>query len=1164
MLRKVAANVALLITAAVALQAQDVIVMPGAASTGQSVAAFAASPVSLITSLSTGTGAFVTLSANGNLYVIGTSTSVTVSNASFASPLSIGSFTQAATGAALTPDGSRLAVAAGALHVFSTASNTELGSTSGISVSGVNIVYVAAGLDGKSFFTVGATPAGGTQLNSIDALTLAVTGTLSMQGTATSITVGPNGLIYVATTNPNQLVEVNPNTLTVTSGGLISLGGPPTTPVFTADGQYLLVIGRNTAVYSIGLASHSVLNTQSFSSGIPLDALQITGANTAAAFSSSTGNLYQITLGLSGILTFGPFTALPSGLSAITVSNEVPSGSPATKSALYGAAAGVLYRVDLPTNTVTQAAIPTAITPGALSYLAAPLTGITPTQLLAYGNNQTLAPSATSLPLVVQALDPSGHPLSGVSVTFTSNSSSAVVSPTAATTGANGYALTYLTAPSTAGTVQVTATAGSQTALFSVTVATSSTGAPSGLSIVAGQGQLLPEGSNTASAATTGVGSSLVVLVTDNNGNPVSGAAVTYTVTQGQGAGALTGGVTTATANTGSNGQASIDFQASFLGVNALIAGYYPVTVQATSGNNVVTFYLSIIPGAGTSLTVPDPFVNLIAPTFGTVLNAQAGQPVSGGAVTFQVRSSTGIFIPNVGVTLTNGGLDPTVNPSATCANQATVLTDSADGMVTCNLVAGPGLGTAGISASVGYFSNFTNVVSLSVSAGPPGKVNIVQGNNQSGAPGQTLPLALKVQVTDGFGNILAGTPVSWQVTPANAVTLTGKSSATDLSGFASALATLGNVAGAAQVTVTAGSVSATFTVTVNIAAAGLQKVSGDSQTTLISTAFAAPLVVKVVDSKGNPVQGAPVNFAVTAGSATLGSATAATGATGQASTTVTAGSSAGAITVTATTATFSVTFNLTSNLPGPTNITFVNGASFMSGSTLTPAISPGGITIISGTGIAPGVQSLVTANNIVGPLQTSLAGVTVTFNGTLAPIYYISNSGGTQQVAVQVPFEVTPGTASVVINSPGGGSATVSATVAPYSPAAFTTTIGGQPIAVAQRPDGSFVSPTNTAVRGEVITFYVTGLGQTTPATATGDSGIPGQQVAAPLIVGINNGGVPVISATYVQGLVGVYAVSVQIPASTATGNAQPFGLIVTDAQSNQYWMQAAFIPIR
>ena len=137
-------------------------------------------------------------------------------------------------------------------------------------------------------------------------------------------------------------------------------------------------------------------------------------------------------------------------------------------------------------------------------------------------------------------------------------------------------------------------------------------------------------------------------------------------------------------------------------------------------------------------------------------------------------------------------------------------------------------------------YPHFGFPIPFTVTAGAPATVEITQGNNQTGTPGQTLPLALRVHVTDSGGNIVPGAAVNWQVLTAGAVTLSNIISNTDSNGNASALATLGSIAGVAQVTATAGTVSATFNLTVNIPSAGIQKVSGDQQTATISTAVPA------------------------------------------------------------------------------------------------------------------------------------------------------------------------------------------------------------------------------------------------------------------------------------------------------------------------------------
>jgi uncharacterized protein (TIGR03437 family) len=170
----------------------------------------------------------------------------------------------------------------------------------------------------------------------------------------------------------------------------------------------------------------------------------------------------------------------------------------------------------------------------------------------------------------------------------------------------------------------------------------------------------------------------------------------------------------------------------------------------------------------------------------------------------------------------------------------------------------------------------------------------------------------------------------------------------------------------------------------------------------------------------------------------------------------------------------------------------------------------------------------------------------------------------------VQVPFQTLPaGTTKVtdvdvVVTASSGTPATINVPVKPLAPGIFTTTSGKLTYPVAQRPDGSYVSPANPAQLGEDITIYVTGLGEVTPAAATGEAGIPGQAVIAPLTVGLNHSVVPLISADYVQGMVGVYVVTLHVPANAATGPAQPLDVQSFDSARHAYFSQAVSLPVQ
>ena len=1158
--------------AASALNAQRVFVEPGTNSTSQFVQAFASAPVSPITSFQSGAGTFLILEKpdGSKYYAIGNSTnqSITSIDPAFQVPRNIAALQQAATAAVLSPDGSRLAVAAGNLHIFDTASDTDM-VTGGINAgTGVSIIDVAYGLDGKTLYSLGVSGAA-TQINEIDVASNAIIGTLGFHGVANSISVGPNGLVYV--TIINEVIDINPTTFAMNPAGPISVNASPGRPAFTPDGKYALFPNQTPITGSsfllVSLANRAVVSTLQ-SLQIALNTLLVTGTNTILGYVSGTQSAYQISIGSTGNLGISPFPlpAANSETTALAISNEVPIGGRTFVSSLYAVGNVTVSQLNPQSGqVVSQSTLSSNATPGALSFTAPALAGALPATLIQYGGGQTLTPNTTSAPIVVRVLDSNSVPISGATVSFATSGAGSTVSPTSATTSSAGYAVTYLTSGTTIGALNVTATAGTRTAVYGMSVEPPGMTTAGGLSIVSGQGQIIPAGYNTDSDI---AGSRLAVLVTDTNGNPRPNTPVTFLITSGNGTLFLTGqGGNSQVIMSDPNGVATVNFLAPEVAPGSdTIRGFSQTQVNASaSGTNNLFFTITITPVGAPATIIQQ------TPQPGTPISGQVNQ-ILPGALVYRVISNTGYYMPGVGVILNTQNLDPALYPTAKCNDPSGkgILSDGT-GTITCDLAIGPHVGPVSVVANIGYSINLTPF-QLLVTAGPPSTVKLVQGNNQTGPPGATLGTTLVVQVTDAGGNLLVGTPVTWQVVTPGTATLSQVIAVTDINGRASAVATLGNIAGPVQVTATAGIASATFNLAALIPSTGLQKVSGDGQSAVTNTAFTSPIVVVVTGSGGDGIAGAPVTFQVTAGSATLGSPSGISGANGQVSTTVQAGSSTGPLTITATTAGFSVTFNLTIRLPGPTNLTIVNGASFQASN----GISPGGIAIVTGVGILPGIQGLVTGNNFVGPLPTTLQNVNITFNGVSAPIYYLLNSGTVEQVAVQVPFETMSAlvingapaivNVDVVVTASSGTPATISVPVKPFAPGIFSTTSGDQTYAVAQRPDGSYVSPANPAQPGENITLYVTGLGQVTPATATGDAGIPGQAVNAPLLVGLNGSGVPLISANYLQGATGVYAVTLHVPASPAnpvTGLMQQLAVVAYDSAGKFYFSQGITLPI-
>ena len=167
-----------------------------------------------------------------------------------------------------------------------------------------------------------------------------------------------------------------------------------------------------------------------------------------------------------------------------------------------------------------------------------------------------------------------------------------------------------------------------------------------------------------------------------------------------------------------------------------------------------------------------------------------------------------------------------------------------------------------------------------------------------------------------------------------------------------------------------------------------------------------------------------------------------------------------------------------------------LNGASFAPGQ----AVARGSLVSIFGTDLAGGLTS---ASSI--PLSTTLADVSVTFNGMAAPILFVSPG----QINAQIPWEVlgggaSSGMATAIVRRGGASSQPRDFQIAPFSPGIFSVQFGvGNAIAV--NPDGSLAAPENSimGVRtqpariGDTIIVYANGLGVTDPPGRTANNSV-------------------------------------------------------------------------
>ena len=283
----------------------------------------------------------------------------------------------------------------------------------------------------------------------------------------------------------------------------------------------------------------------------------------------------------------------------------------------------------------------------------------------------------------------------------------------------------------------------------------------------------------------------------------------------------------------------------------------------------------------------------LSAPFVVTVLD-QNGDLLAGATVTFSITAGGGTLSVTTATTDANG-------------RAATTLTLGRD----------PGRNT--VTARVG---DLKPVIFSATGLAIPKTLTKLSGHDQQGPAGAALPKPFLVEVRDQNNNPLEGTTVTFAVTGGGG-TLSSTTATTDANGRAAATLTLGRDPGRNTVAARVAELKPVIFSASGLAIpTTLTRISGGEQQGVAGTALPEPFVVEVRDQNGNPLEGAEVTFAVTAGEGMLSAATATTDANGYAATTLTLGREPETVTVVATVAgldpvTFTATAEATADFDG-------------------------------------------------------------------------------------------------------------------------------------------------------------------------------------------------------------------------------------------------------
>ena len=226
----------------------------------------------------------------------------------------------------------------------------------------------------------------------------------------------------------------------------------------------------------------------------------------------------------------------------------------------------------------------------------------------------------------------------------------------------------------------------------------------------------------------------------------------------------------------------------------------------------------------------------------------------------------------------------------------------------------------------------------------------------------------------------------------------------------------------------------------------------------------------------------------------------------------------------------------------------FVNPQGILNAANLAPAgaaISPGELVSLFGTGLAN------TAVTGTPPYSQTLGEVSLTVNGLPAPIAYVSSG----QINFLVPYAASGATASIVVTSGTSISNTVAVPLQKTSPGAFSTGGAGTGLGAITHSNGSLVTATNPAARGETVVVYATGLGVVTPDAVDGvaSSGT----TVSPVAVAIAGQPSKVTFAGLSPSFPGLYQINVLIPANLAGSGALPLAIQTIDAFHDQVDLQ-------
>lgn len=565
-----------------------------------------------------------------------------------------------------------------------------------------------------------------------------------------------------------------------------------------------------------------------------------------------------------------------------------------------------------------------------------------------------------------------------------------------------------------------------------------------------------------AASWTAGNASAFSVEVVDAKGNRVTSYATPITVGVATGPSGFTLiGTVSVTPASGLATFADVVLQRAGTYTLVLTSGAVP-SLTTTSISVAAALAATIAADSGSGQTgtagsaLAKPFVARVTDSFGNA--------VSGRTVTWAVASGGGAL----------GG-----------TSSATDTTGRARTTLTLGTVAGTNTVTATSSGLSGSPVTFT----ASGTAAAANQLVVTTQPTTTVIAGAPLSPAVAVTAKDAGANVVTtftGTVTASIASGPAGATIIGTTTATAASGVASFSNLAFDKAGTYTLSFAAtgltSATSSSFSVTAGVAK-NITADSGAAQSAAVGSVLPLPLVVLVTDLYGNPVAGAGVAWAVTAGGGSVDSASTATNASGRTRAKLTLGATAGTNTATATASGLTgspVTFTATGTASAATQliITQQPPTTVTAGAAMSPALT---VTAKDALGnVSTTFTGTVTAAIGTNPASGTLAGTTsvAAVNGVATFSTLNVNNVGTGYTLIFTATGLTSATSTGFSITTAAASQTIADSGAVQSGQA------GQPApaALVVRVADAFGNP----ISGRSVTWTVKSGGGSLDSTAT------------------------------------------------------------------------------